>query len=95
MQTGEYTQHQKYNYRSFQHPFFPEEAEPCLAYGIALYRTDSSMSEPLASIPAITTQKDKVTRMTALLNRAQVSPSHFYDVIDDLLASRTPDEYPV
>lgn len=85
----------QYEYRFFSHSFYPEDTEPCLAYGIALYRECGTDRMTLDSISGITTRKEKIAWITDLLNRTKVSPYHFHDVIEDLLASRIPNEYAV
>lgn len=84
-----------YEYRFYSHSFCPEDTAPCLAYGIALYRADCTEAPAIDSIPAITTRKEKITWITELLNRTRVSPRHFRDVIEDLLASGASNKYAV
>lgn len=84
-----------YEYRFFSHSFCPEDTDPCLAYGITLYRTCDDAPQIVDRIPAITTRKEKITWITDLLNRTQVSPIHFRDVIEDLLASGISNKYAI
>lgn len=75
-----------YEYRPFTHILNTEDALSFLAYGIEVYRHDFSGSTKVDSLSGITTRYDKVNRLLDLLNRAQVSPCHFRDTVEDFLA---------
>ena len=75
-----------YEYRSFTHILNTEDALSYLAYGIEVYRHDISGYEKVDCIHGITTRYDKINRLLELLNRAQVSPCHFRDTVEDFLA---------
>lgn len=79
-----------YEYVFFSHSFSSEDCSPRTAYGIRLYRVSGTNRQELDCIRAITTRKETILWMTQLLNRAQVSPYHFRDVVKDLLAAGTP-----
>ena len=75
-----------YEYRSFTHILNTEDNLSYLAYGIEVYRHNLSGYEKVDCIHSITTKHDKMNRLLELLNRAQVSPCQFRDVIEDFLS---------
>lgn len=75
-----------YEYRSFTHILNTEDNLSYLAYGIEVYRHNLSGYEKVDCIHGITTKHDKMNRLLELLNRAQVSPCQFRDVIEDFLS---------
>jgi len=75
-----------YEYRSFTHILNTEDNLSYLAYGIEVYRHDFSGCEKVDCIHGITTKNEKMNRLLEVLNRAQVSPCHFRDVIEDFLS---------
>lgn len=75
-----------YEYRSFPHILNTEDNLSYLAYGIEVYRHDLSGYEKIDCIHGITTKNEKMSQLLELLNRAQVSPCHFRDVIEDFLS---------
>lgn len=76
----------KYEYRSFTHILNTEDSLSFLAYGIELYVHDISTYVKLDCIHGITTRYEKINKLLELLNRAQVSPCHFRDVVEDFLS---------
>lgn len=75
-----------YEYRSFTHILNTEDNMSYLAYGIEVYRHDFSGYEKVDCIHGITTRVEKMNRLLELLNRSQVSPCHFHDVVEDFLS---------
>ena len=75
-----------YEYRSFNHILCTEDAMSFPAYGVEVYRHDTSGCTMIDSIPGITTRHEKIERLLDLLNRAQVSPIHFRDTVEDFLS---------
>lgn len=75
-----------YEYRSFTHILNTEDNLSYLAYGIEVYRHDFTGSEKVDSLRGITTKAEKMNRLLDLLNRSQVSPCHFRDVVEDFLS---------
>ena len=75
-----------YEYRSFTHILDTEDGLSYLSYGIEVYRHDLTGCTIAGRIPGISTNLEKTNRLLALLNRAQVSPSHFRDVVEDFLS---------
>lgn len=75
-----------YEYRSFPHILNTEDNLSYLAYGIEVYRHDIAGYEKVDAIRGITTRVEKMNRLVELLNRAQVSPCHFRDTVEDFLA---------
>lgn len=75
-----------YEYRSFTHILNTEDNLSYLAYGIEVYRHDISGYEKVDSIHGITTRYEKMNCLLELLNRAQVSPCHFRDAVEDFLS---------
>lgn len=76
----------KYEYRSFTHTLTTEDSLSFPAYGIELYVHDVSACIKSDCIPGITTRYEKIKELLELLNRAQVSPCHFRDVVEDFLS---------
>jgi len=76
----------RYEYRSFTHILNTEDSLSFLAYGIELYVHDTNGCTKLDCIHGITTNFEKITELLGLLNRAQVYPCHFRDVIEDYLS---------
>lgn len=75
-----------YEYRSFTHILDTEDNLSFLAYGIELIRHDITGSETVDSIKGITTRREKIEKLLDVLHRAQVSPRHFHDIVEDFLA---------
>lgn len=75
-----------YEYRSFTHTLNTEDNLSYLAYGIEAYRHDISGCTKVDCIHGITTRYEKMNRLLGLLNRAQVSPYHFRDTVEDFLS---------
>lgn len=75
-----------YEYRSFTHILNTEDNLSYLVYGIEVYRHDISGYEKVDCIRGITTRYEKICRLLELLNRAQVSPCHFRDTVEDFLS---------
>ena len=75
-----------YEYRSFTHILNTEDNISYLAYGVEVYRHDFSGYEKVDCIHGITTLVEKMNRLLEQLNRAQVSPCHFRDVVEDFLS---------
>lgn len=75
-----------YEYRSFTHILTTEDNMSYLAYGIELYRHDISGCKKIDCIHGITTRSEKMNRLLEILNRAQVSPCHFRDTVEDFLS---------
>lgn len=75
-----------YEYRSFSHIFDSEDSISYLAYGIEVYRHDFSGYQKIDCVHSLTTRHDKISCLLDLLNRSQVSPCHFRDVIEDFLS---------
>ena len=75
-----------YEYRSFTHILNTDDNMSYLAYGIEVYRHDFSGYEKVDCIHGITTRVEKMNRLLELLNRSQVSPCHFHDVVEDFLS---------
>jgi len=75
-----------YEYRSFTHILNTEDNISYLAYGVEVYRHDFSGYEKVDCIHGITTRVEKINRLLDLLNRAQVSPRHFRDTVEDFLS---------
>ncbi len=75
-----------YEYHSFTHIINNEDAISYLAYGIEVYRHDFSGYEKVDCIHGITTRVEKINRLLETLNRAQVSPCHFRDAVEDFLS---------
>lgn len=75
-----------YEYRPFTHILNTEDNVSYLAYGIELFRHDIGTSTKVDSIKGITTRREKMEKILEVLNRAQVSPSHFRDTLEDLLS---------
>lgn len=75
-----------YEYRSFTHLLDTGDGLSYLSYGIEVYRHDLSGCTKIDSLPGITTRIEKINRFLDMLNRAQVSPCHFRDVIEDFLS---------
>ena len=75
-----------YEYRSFTHILDTEDNISYLAYGVEVYRHDYAGYEKVDSLRGITTKAEKMNRLLDLLNRAQVSPCHFRDMVEDFLS---------
>ena len=75
-----------YEYRSFTHILNTEDNISYLAYGVEVYRHDFSGYEKVDCIHGITTRVEKINHLLEQLNRAQVSPHHFRDVVEDFLS---------
>lgn len=75
-----------YEYRSFTHLLDTEDGLSFLSYGIEVYRHDVSGCTMVDRIPGITTRIEKINHLLDTLNRAQVSPCHFRDVVEDFLS---------
>lgn len=75
-----------YEYRSFTHILNTEDNLSYLVYGIEVYRHDISGYEKVDCIRGITTRYKKICNLLELLNRAQVSPCHFRDTVEDFLS---------
>ncbi len=75
-----------YEYRSFTHILNTEDNMSYLAYGIEVYRHDISGYKKVDCIHGITTRSEKMNRLLEILNRAQVSPCHFRDTVEDFLS---------
>ncbi len=75
-----------YEYRSFTHLLDTEDGLSLLSYGIEVYRHDMTNHSKVGCIPGITTRIEKINRLLDTLNRAQVSPCHFRDVVEDFLS---------
>ena len=75
-----------YEYRSFTHILNTEDNISYLAYGVEVYRHDFSGYKKVDCIHGITTRAEKMNRLLEQLNRAQVSPCHFRDVVADFLS---------
>ena len=75
-----------YEYRSFTHILNTEDNIAYLTYGIEVYRHDISGSRKVDCIYDITTRPQKISQLLELLNRAQVSPRHFRDTVEDYLS---------
>ncbi len=75
-----------YEYRSFTHILNTEDNISYLAYGVEVYRHDFSGYKKVDCIHGITTRVEKMNRLLEQLNRAQVSPCHFRDVVEDFLS---------
>lgn len=75
-----------YEYHSFTHILNSEDNISYLAYGVEVYRHDYTGYEKVDSLRGITTKAEKMNRLLDLLNRAQVSPCHFRDVVEDFLS---------
>ncbi len=77
---------ESYEYRSFTHILNTEDRLSFVAYGIELVRHSHSGSETVDSIKGITTRHEKMEKLLDVLNRFQVSPLHFHDIVEDFLA---------
>lgn len=75
-----------YEYRSFTHILDTEDKLSFLAYGIELIHHTIAGSEAVDSIRGITTRRETAEKLLHTLNRAQVSPLHFHDIVEDFLA---------
>lgn len=75
-----------YEYRSFTHILDTEDNLSFLAYGIELIRHDITGSSVIDCIKGITTRREKAENLLDLLNRSQVSPRHFHDIVEDYLS---------
>lgn len=75
-----------YEYRSFSHILTTEDDICFLAYGIEVYRHDGSGYQRVDCIHGLTTRHDKITQLLDVLNRTQVAPCHFRDVVEDFLS---------
>ncbi len=76
----------KYEYRSFTHILNTEDSLSFLAYGIELYAHTANGWAKLDCIHGITTRHEKMKNLLEVLNRAQVSPCHFRDTVEDFLS---------
>lgn len=76
----------KYEYRSFTHILNTEDSVSFLAYGIELYVHNSNGCTKLDCIHGITTHYEKMHELLDILNRTQVCPCHFRDVVEDFLS---------
>ena len=75
-----------YEYRSFTHILDTEDNISYLAYGVEVYCHDYSGEKKIDSLRGITTKVEKMNRLLDLLNRSQVSPCHFRNVLEDFLS---------
>lgn len=75
-----------FEYRSFTHILDTEDNVSFLAYGVELVRHDLTGSETIDCIKGITTRREKMEKLLNVLNRAQVSPRHFHDIVEDFLS---------
>lgn len=78
-----------YLYRAFSHAFEHDEGL-CEAFGIELLRNMPTGMELIDRVAAVTTRFEFASRLIDLLNRAQVSPCHFRDVLEDFLSADFP-----
>ncbi|MCH5272297.1 MAG: hypothetical protein J1E35_01360 [Lachnospiraceae bacterium] len=76
----------KYEYRSFTHILNTEDSVSFLAYGIELYARDVTGCTKLDCIHGITTRYEKINELLDILNRTQVYPCHFRDIVEDFLS---------
>ncbi|MDD5900910.1 MAG: DUF6514 family protein [Lachnospiraceae bacterium] len=75
-----------YEYRSFSHILTTEDELCYLAYGVEVYRHDIYGYQKVDCIHGLTTRYDKIIHLLDLLNRTQVAPCHFRDVVEDFLS---------